>query len=101
MSKNRTILQQLFQGGLFPAETMRNPEWKKIISAISTEREYLSGQLYESNRARLQKIEDLYQEYNNIYGEECFACGFRLGALLLIEVFNTQTDAFEQTGVSG
>ena len=96
MKKSNTLLQQIFRGELYPAETIRNPEWKKILNAITAEREYLSGKLSETDKERLQKIDDLYQEYNNTYGDECFACGFRLGALLMIEIFGSQTSGSEQ-----
>ena len=103
MSKNRTILQQLFQGELFPAETINALGLQKISDAVSAEREYLSGKLSGDDKDRLQKMNDLYQEYINMYGEECFVSGFKFGALLLIEVFSAQTNtnAFEQTDVSG
>ena len=38
MSQNRTILQQLFQGELYPAETINNPELQKISNVTNETR---------------------------------------------------------------
>ncbi|MCL2773372.1 MAG: hypothetical protein FWD71_08470 [Oscillospiraceae bacterium] len=93
---NKTILQQLFDGELYPSETINDPESRKISSIIAEEREYLFERLSDGDRESLRKMNDLYHEVTNIYGNECFACGFRLGALLLIEVFSKNIDDFDQ-----
>jgi len=94
---NKTILQQIFDGELYPSETINDHESCKISNIISEEREYLLENLSDGDKERLQKMNDMYHELANIYGGECFAYGFRLGALLLIEIFSKNIDDFDQS----
>jgi hypothetical protein len=87
----KTILQQLFDGEIYPAEAI-NPdktdaESFKINNLILDETEYFYKLLSEKDIERFDKLEELYNRSSAIYGYDCFAYGFRLGASLLIEIY--------------
>ncbi|MCL2772963.1 MAG: hypothetical protein FWD71_06400 [Oscillospiraceae bacterium] len=88
---NKTILQQLFDGEIFPSEninpTRTNPEYHKINHIISDEINYFSDIFSEKDIERFNKFNEAQNLNSGIYGEECFTYGFRLGASLLIEIF--------------
>ena len=98
MSKPKTILRQIFEGELYPAENLSGGESRELSKAITAEREYISGLLTEDDKTRLEKMEALHHELSTDFGGECFACGFRLGAMLLIEVFSKDIGDPEQSG---
>ena len=89
---NKSILQQLFDGKIFPSEAINpnkpNSEAREIIHAISDGNEYFSKILSKRNRKRFDKLNEMQNVSAGIYGSECFAYGFRLGAALLIEVMH-------------
>ena len=88
---NKTLLQQLFEGEIYPSEDInpgkKNPEYHKINHSIYHEIEYFSEILSENDKDRFDKLNELYGESSGMYGYECFTYGFKLGASLLIEVF--------------
>lgn len=81
MSKN--ILQQLFDGEVYPAEDIIGN--RKLSKRLAEEKAAFIKSLSEHDREMFQKVDDLNDESANIYGYECFAHGFKLGATLLFE----------------
>ena len=88
---NKTILQQLFDGEIFPSEDISpiktNPEARKLNNTISDEMEYFFNTLSEIEKKRFQNLYELHNEYSSMYGYECFTYGFKLGAKILIDIF--------------
>ena len=85
MSKN--ILQQLFDGELYPSESLcvNTPEYKRISKVLAKEKEQFEATLSESNCQHFEKLEGLYLELASLFSYEGFASGYRLGIMLLFE----------------
>jgi hypothetical protein len=86
----KSILQQLFDGEIFPSENI-NPSdhiYNEAKKALDEETDYFLGILSGDNIDRFQKINDLYHKTAAIYDYECFAYGFRLAVKLMAESIN-------------
>jgi len=83
----KSILQQLYDGEVYPAEniSVNNPNLQKMNDTIMEEKERLIASLSDSDNEILQNVEDLQNESAAIYGYECFTHGFKLAARLLVE----------------
>ena len=87
---NKSILQQLYDGEIYPAENIgnANPELQKIHDRLAGEKAAFIKSLSEADRANFQKVNDLNDESAALYGYECFAHGFKLAVSLLTESLN-------------
>lgn len=85
---SKTILQQLYDGEIFPAEEInpKQPEYRKLLQKHAMEKDYLRERLPESDRERFDEMENISQEIGDLYSYEDFSCGFRLGLLIALEV---------------
>ena len=95
----KDILEQLFDGEIFPSEEINesDPKSRELARAVSVEREHLSEVLSDSEREHFDKLNKLYNESSWLYGYHSFAYGFRLGAKILIEVLDGDKIKSEQT----
>ena len=86
----KSILQQLFDGELFPSENIRpdSSAYNEMDKALSEEIDCFLNILSGDNLDRFQKINDLYCKTTSIYNYECFAHGFRLAVALMVEAMN-------------
>lgn len=84
-----SILQRLYSGEICPAIQIvpDNPNYRSINRAISEERNYLLQKLSPEDAERLEKLNDLYHESNNIYCYAGFTDGFKIGVQLICETF--------------
>ena len=84
---NKNILQQLYDGKIYPAENIgnANPELQKLHDRLAEEKTVFIKSLSEADRAKFQVVEDLNDESAALYGYECFAYGFRLAVSLMLE----------------
>lgn len=84
----KTILQQLYDGEIFPAEQLnpKQPEYRELCRKRGEKKEYLRERLSERDRERFDEMENISQEIATIYGYEDFTCGFRLGLLIALEI---------------
>ena len=91
----KSILQQLFDGEIFPAEHINlaktNKEYREINHDIENEKEYFFNILSSTDVERFDKLNASQDLSTEIYGGECFSHGFRLGASILIEIFYDTT----------
>jgi hypothetical protein len=83
----KSILQQLFDGEIFPSEDINpnDPIYNEAKKSLDEETDYFLSILSGDDAERFQKINDLYIKTASIYNYECFAHGFRLAVTLLLE----------------
>ncbi len=91
---NKTLLKQLYDGEVYPAEQIvpKDSEYWELCRKLGEERNYLREQLSVDVRERFEEIETLSQEIANLYSYENFSCGFRLGIGLIMESFSNSTE---------
>lgn len=85
----KSILQGLYDGEIFPDELIvpKGNPYRSVNNTIGTEKEYIKSKLSEEAYKRFEELDDLYRQSSSIEAEASFIYGFRLGAMLMIEVF--------------
>jgi len=85
----KSTLKSLFNDGIYPFEEIvpKDPEYRAVNRKISEEKQYFIQKMSSEDAQQFEKLENLYSESTSIYACECFTYGFRLGALLMGEVF--------------
>lgn len=86
----RRVLEEIYHGNLNPEERMvpKDPEYRPLNRKISQLMEEAKQRLSKSEFAALEQILDLNGESSSMVASEAFAQGFRMGALVMMEVFD-------------
>ena len=88
----QNLLELLYRGTYIPAEEIPDsPEctaWCEEIEALRME---LKATLPKEAEARLTKLDELTTLMESELGYANFAAGFRIGVLLMLEVYGTNT----------
>ena len=84
----KTILEELYNSHLFPAERIvpQNPEYRPINRKISGIKETLQEKLPAEDYQALEELLDLYCDSSVLEACASFEYGFKLGALMMLEV---------------
>ncbi|GIO97124.1 hypothetical protein J14TS5_22100 [Paenibacillus lautus] len=87
-----SILEQLYFGEIRPEEVIvpKNPEYGSINKKISNLKEQLKLMLSEKDIELLDETFDLLGRSFSIYSTEVFVHGFKMGALMITEVFDNK-----------
>lgn len=85
----KNIIEELYYGNLRPEEHIvpSNPEYRPLTRKISEMMEEAKQRFSEDNFKTLEKILDLNGESSSMVASEAFVQGFRMGALVMVEVF--------------
>ena len=83
------IIQELWHGNIVPQEDSRNntKEMKELISYIARHDENLEKLLTEEQKAIFEKYQDCWNEYVSLAEAAIFEHAFKLGAKLVIEIY--------------
>ena len=90
MVKDRkSLLQQFFEGGFYPSETVVSDDPDYVTKGHQTgeEIEYIANRLNADDKVRFDKLMDLMGEMEHLNGYANFAYGLRTGILLMFELF--------------
>ena len=84
------ILRDFYNNGIYPFEDIvpRDPEYRELGRKISAEHEYLESILSPEDAKRLENYCMLMTDRSVMDCRESFIYGFRLAALLMIDVFS-------------
>ena len=96
----KSILDALFDGKINPYEQIGvtgDEEYDEVNRNIRGEKEYFKSKLTEQDQQRLEAFESLFSQSSSIQDVETFRYGFRLGVLIMAEVF-TGKDMFAAKG---
>lgn len=83
-------LEDLYYGNLFPHEKCArlDDEVKDLLKLLNRNEEKLTATLTESQKETFEKYKDCNREISEISERETFLNGFRLGAMIIIDVVN-------------
>jgi hypothetical protein len=86
--KMKSILSDLYEGKLHPDETIMptDPEYRQNNRAISNTLEVCKIKFSESDFKLLEEVLDLYGTSHAMLNSASFVEGFKVGALMMIEV---------------
>lgn len=84
-----SILQGLYDGEIFPDEQIvpKDPEYRSMSKKLGEQKAYFKQKLSEEDSKKFEEFDDLYCQTRSMDSEASFMYGFRLGAMLMIEVF--------------
>lgn len=87
-----SILQELFYGNIFPHNDTfeRDSEYASAIQLIDCSETKLLALLNDTDKSLFIDFRDAQLTLNNITAEENFIQGFKMGALIILEVFEKQ-----------
>ena len=87
-------LDSIFNDGIYPPEEIvpKDPEYRNIHKQINDEEQYFIKKMSADDFKRIEKLEDLFLQSSSIYACESFMYGFRLGALIILEIFSDEKE---------
>ena len=90
----KTILRHLYDGEINPSEIigMSNEELLAIYAKIGDAKAALYEKLTHCALEELEHIDELADKAQSIHGRKCFMYGFKLGAILIMEVLSNKDD---------
>ncbi|SME96975.1 DUF6809 family protein [Paenibacillus barengoltzii] len=85
----KSIVEDIFYGNLRPEERLvpTDPDYRPLNKKISDLMQEAKVSFSEKDFAKLEQILDLNGESNSMVIREAFVQGFRIGALVMVEVF--------------
>ena len=84
----KTILEELYDGNIYPDELIisKDSEYRPLNQKISDTMKIWRNKLSEADYEQLEAIMDLRCKSNSMEASASFMYGFKLGALIMIEV---------------
>lgn len=86
----KSILEELYGGNIYPDALIisKDPEYRTVIKKISDMLAVWKKKLSEDDYNQFRSLLDLHSEASSMEASESFMYGFRLGTLIMIEVFS-------------
>ena len=86
----KSILEELYNGSVYPAEQVcpADPEYHPLNKEIVEEIDYFISKMSEEDRQRFDKLDELFNRSSYMYATASFVHGFRLAALMMIDVYS-------------
>lgn len=84
----RSILEELYDGNIYPDELIisKDPEYRPLNKRISDMLAMWKNKFSEDDYNQLENLLDLCSQSSSMEASESFIYGFRLGALIMMEV---------------
>lgn len=94
----KSILHDLYIGKVTPWERRisDNPKYKEIIKKLDEEEHYLMDKLSTKDVQHLQDFKKLSYQAMAIDEVEIFKAGYKLGALMIMEVLEDRREAVDE-----
>lgn len=89
-----SLLEELYNGKVSPVENIipKNTDYRRIADEVGTERKYFSTRLSPEDKERFEKWNSLIYQYEEMTEYANFSYGFRMGAMLVLEIFVEKND---------
>jgi hypothetical protein len=86
----KSILGELYNGSVYPAELIcsTDPEYRPLNRELGEMKKSFTSDMSAEDRKRFEKIEELNCRSSSMESTESFIYGFRLAALVMMEVYN-------------
>ncbi|MNW50401.1 hypothetical protein D3C74_278540 [compost metagenome] len=94
----KKIIEEIYYGNLNPEEHIvpTNPDYRPLNRKISELKNEAKKRLTKSDFEIVEQIFDLIGESNSMHTSTTFVQGFRLGALVMIDVFCGEGKGFKE-----
>ncbi|WP_438497647.1 DUF6809 family protein [Paenibacillus sp. IHBB 3054] len=83
-------MEDFYYGRLHPNELIKpnDPEFQKINQKITESMQILKEHFSEEDFKQVEKLFDLLIDSNSLQSSLSFIQGYKIGALMMVEVFN-------------
>ncbi|MEG1630959.1 MAG: hypothetical protein RR423_01735 [Hydrogenoanaerobacterium sp.] len=83
------ILSDLYNGKIAPQSRPipKDSKYRELQSQLSDFADSLDQKLSDTDKKILDEIMSTWSNISEVNGEECFTYGFRLGAKMILEIF--------------
>ena len=90
----RSILEEFACGNINPEQRFIKPnsEYAKALDTLSGAEEKLRAALNDSEKELLNALLETQGAVNHLTNIDRFVCGYRLGTLMTVDVFNGKQD---------
>lgn len=90
----KTILENLYDGSIYPDELIisKDPEYRPLSKEISNTLEMWKKKLSKDDFEQLEALLDLRCKSSSMDATASFMYGFKLGAMIMIEVLTGKGD---------
>lgn len=90
-------MEDIYYGRLRPNELVKpsDPEFQKINQKITEFLQMLKEQFSEEEFEQVDKLLDLQSDSNSLQSALSFIQGYRMGALMMIEVFKGDSESMK------
>lgn len=90
----KSILKQLYDGDIYPAEAIvpQEPDYRKLCCESERLAEKFRKGLLPEHKKQFEEITQLEERISNMQTFESFAYGFRLGTALMTDIFSTDNN---------
>jgi hypothetical protein len=94
----KTILEELYNGHILPAELIvpQNPEYRPLNRKISDIKETWQKKLSADDYKSLEMLLELYCQSSVLEASASFEYGFKLGAMMMLEVLGGKGELFRE-----
>lgn len=84
----KSILERLYDGELFPPDSLLSddPAYRAACGRADRESTYLMSRLNDEDKRHLDELIDITGEMDSLTADANFTFGFRVGALLMLEL---------------
>ena len=95
----QATLEDLFYGNINPNKTsfVRGSEYGKCFDKVTDLSKSVCSQLTEEYINKMNEFESTYTRIQSETEREYFIYGFKLGAKILTEVYNSRSSTFRET----
>ena len=96
----KTILEELYDGNVYPDELIvpKDPGYPPLREKMSTALEMWKQKLSEEDYGQFESLLDLRSEMSSMEASATFVYGFKLGALIMLEVLGGKEDIVRGNG---
>ena len=92
----KSLLTELFNGNIYPNERfVHTSKYKQVNNSISREMDFWEKTLSGDNYKKLEDLQGLLCQSSSMENEQYFSLGFKLGTLIMVEVFSAKEDLFD------
>ncbi|WP_438497658.1 DUF6809 family protein [Paenibacillus sp. IHBB 3054] len=91
-------MEDFYYGRLRPNELVKpnDPEFQKINQKITESMQILKEYFSEEDFEQVEKLFDLQSDSNSLQSALSFIQGYRMGALMMIGVFNGEKESMQK-----
>ncbi|WP_313527800.1 DUF6809 family protein [Anaerotignum sp.] len=97
MQKKKKVLSELYNGNITPqSRPIENgSKYQELQIKMAELADTLEKKLSDEEKKLLDEIISTWGSISEANGEECFTLGFRLGAKMILEIFETDDELLD------